>query len=100
MDPSDISKFLESGMLVAFGFAWPANILHTLRSKSIRGKSITFLAIVFVGYMFGIGAKVLGDTINYVLIFYVANTLLVGCDICLYIHYWNREREKNVRPGA
>ncbi|MDR1039613.1 MAG: hypothetical protein LBR80_05485 [Deltaproteobacteria bacterium] len=96
MDPSDISKFLESCMLVAFGFAWPANILHTLRHKSTQGKSLLFLLIVFVGYMFGIGAKVLGDTINYVLFFYLANIIMVGIDTCLYFYYWNKQRERFV----
>jgi hypothetical protein len=100
MAPSDISKFLESGMLVAFGFAWPANILHTLRNKSTRGKSITFLMIVTIGYMFGIGAKILGNEVSYVLFFYVLNILLVGCDICLYFYYWNKERGRPAEPGA
>ncbi|MDR1036588.1 MAG: hypothetical protein LBT40_08455 [Deltaproteobacteria bacterium] len=95
MTPSDISKFLESGMLVAFGFAWPANILHTLRLKSTQGKSLTFLLIVFVGYVFGIGAKILGNNINYVLLFYIANILMVSLDICLYFFYLSKERKKS-----
>ncbi|MDR1312898.1 MAG: hypothetical protein LBQ12_04185 [Deltaproteobacteria bacterium] len=100
MDPSDISKFLESGMLVAFGFAWPANIVHTLRLKSTQGKSIMFLMIVFVGYVFGISAKVMGDSINYVLFFYVVNIVMVSCDIGLYAYFWNKERHRLVDPKA
>lgn len=81
-------------MLIAFGFAWPANIAHTLRHKSTLGKSISFLIIVLVGYLFGISAKILGKSINYVLFFYILNTLMVLFDIFLYYYYRRREREK------
>jgi uncharacterized membrane protein len=99
MDPAEIAKFLESGMLVAFGCAWPANILHTLRHKSTQGKSLVFLMIVLVGYLFGIAAKILGDSINFVLLFYVLNLAMVTCDILLYLYYWNKERERYVAGG-
>ncbi|MDR1166892.1 MAG: hypothetical protein LBO66_13680 [Deltaproteobacteria bacterium] len=91
MDHSQIANILESAMLVAFGFAWPANILHTLRRKSAVGKSLTFLLIVIVGYLFGVSAKVTQGGVNYVLFFYIANLLMVSADLSLYFYYSSRE---------
>ncbi|MDR2613202.1 MAG: hypothetical protein LBG06_10420 [Deltaproteobacteria bacterium] len=99
MNPTDIAKFLESGMLVAFGFAWPTSIANTLRYKSVRGKSLSFLIIVFLGYLFGIAAKILGENINYVLFFYILNASMVLMDLCLYYYYWEKERDKGVLGG-
>ncbi len=75
---------LESAMLVAFGAAWPANIIKSLKSRTAKGKSLAFLLIVTVGYLCGIAAKVAAGTINYVLVFYLINICMVGFDTGLY----------------
>jgi hypothetical protein len=92
MTPAETAGVFESLMLVAFGFAWPANILHTWRRKSAVGKSFAFLIIVLAGYVFGIAAKIFGGAINYVLFFYLLNLSLVGADLILSLHYRRRER--------
>ena len=75
---------LESAMLVAFGAAWPANIIKSLKSRTAKGKSLAFLLIVTVGYLCGIAAKLAAGNINYVLGFYLINICMVGFDTGLY----------------
>jgi len=87
-----IADFLESAMLVAFGLAWPVNILKTIKNKSTIGKSLTFLLIVLVGYVFGLSAKCFRGDLNYVAVFYTVNLLLVLADTILYLYYRRLER--------
>jgi hypothetical protein len=82
-----LADVLESAMLVTFGLAWPVNILKTLRSKSTVGKSLAFLLIVLAGYVFGLSAKLIRGSLNYVAVFYAVNLLLVLADTLLYFHY-------------
>lgn len=81
-------------MLVSFGLAWPANIITSLRSRTARGRSLSFLLIVLVGYACGIGAKLAAGAINYVLFFYIINMLMVGFDTLLYFR--NRKLDKKL----
>jgi hypothetical protein len=86
------ADILESAMLAAFGLAWPANILKTLRTRSTAGKSLAFLLIVLAGYVFGLSAKIIRGNLNYVALFYAVNLLLVLADTLLYFHYRRLER--------
>ncbi|MDR2349095.1 MAG: hypothetical protein LBF41_00520 [Deltaproteobacteria bacterium] len=101
MDPQFIGSLFESLMLVAFGFAWPANIIHSVRRKSSVGKNLPFLVIVITGYVFGILAKFASREMNYVLFFYFANLAMVSVDLFLYFHYGREEkRRKENFPAA
>jgi hypothetical protein len=40
----------EAGMIVCFGISWPVAILKTLKTRSVAGKSRTFLVLVLAGY--------------------------------------------------
>ncbi|MDR2460162.1 MAG: hypothetical protein LBE38_05205 [Deltaproteobacteria bacterium] len=93
MDNVTLASILESGMLIAFGCAWPANILHTLRHKSVKGKSLAFLLIVLLGYIFGILAKLIIGNLSYVLFFYILNTVMVFTDLVLYFYYLSKENK-------
>ncbi|MDR2353386.1 MAG: hypothetical protein LBF22_09565 [Deltaproteobacteria bacterium] len=95
MELQQISNILESGMLVAFGIAWPANILNTLHHKSTVGKSLSFLIIVIIGYIFGVSAKLVIGHINYVVIFYLLNLAMVSFDLILYFYYAAKERARS-----
>ena len=90
-----MADVLESAMLVAFGLAWPVNILKTLRNRSTFGQSLAFLLIVLAGYVFGLFAKLIRGNLNYVAVFYAVNLLMVLACIFLYFHYRRLER-----PGA
>lgn len=82
---------LEMMMLICFGVAWPTSILKSWRAKTAKGKSIIFLAVVFLGYICGISAKIVGNEVTYVLFFYVLNFVMVALDIALY--FVNRHRD-------
>jgi hypothetical protein len=100
MDSQSLAKLFESLMLVAFGCAWPTNILNTLKRKSTIGKSLVFLLIIITGYIFGISAKIVSGTINYVFAFYVLNFVLVSLDLVLYFFYRHKERLAGIREDG
>ena len=73
----------EIGMLVCFGFAWPTSVYKSYTSKSISGKSVLFLYVILLGYMFGIANNIANNP-NYVIIFYSINAVMVFIDLMLY----------------
>ncbi len=78
-------------MLICFGFSWPFSILKSIRSKSTKGKSLMFMLLIFLGYIFGIIHKVLYN-FNWVTWTYVVLLFLVAVDLLLYWRNWRRER--------
>ena len=78
-------------MLFCFGFSWPFAILKSLKSRSTKGKSLMFMLLVELGYVFGIIHKVLYN-FNWVTWVYVALFFLVATDVFLY--WRNRQYEK------
>ena len=84
-----MGAYFEAGMLVCFGASWPFAVLKTYRSKSVGGKSILFLWLIFAGYVSGATAKLVGET-TWVLALYALNGLLVAADIALYYRYRGR----------
>ena len=83
-------SIFEAGILICFGLAWPANIYKSIKSRSTKGKSVTFLMIVILGYIFGIIHKILYSR-DIVLVLYLINVLMVLVDLTLY--YWNKKYE-------
>jgi lipopolysaccharide export LptBFGC system permease protein LptF len=79
-----MQQIFESLMVIFFGFSWPANIVKSYKVRTTRGKSLLFLILVLTGYFFGITSKLLSNTINYVLVFYIINSVMVLADIILY----------------
>jgi len=84
-------SIFEIGMLVCFGFAWPVNIYKSLKSKSIEGKSVMFLYVVFIGYLFGIVHKIVNN-LDFVIVLYVINASMVFVDGILY--YRNKKHKR------
>ncbi len=76
-------SIFEIGMLVCFGFAWPTAIYKSIKSKSIEGKSLLFIYIVIVGYLFGILHKFIYN-FDFVVILYIINLVMVFTDLLLY----------------
>ena len=64
-------------MVICFGVSWPISIYKSYTSKSTKGKSIIFLLFILLGYICGIAAKLISGNINYVLLFYIINLLMV-----------------------
>lgn len=86
-----MSEILEICMILSFGASWPMNVIKSYKSRSTKGKSLTFLILIFVGYIAGIASKFTNEAYMaafaskwYVLCFYILNFLMVGCDIVLY----------------
>lgn len=79
----NIVHVLEAGMLVCFGVSWPFNIAKSLRSRTAKGKSVIYEILVVVGYFFGLAAKIILGDVNYVMIFYIVDILMVTTDIIL-----------------
>jgi len=86
-----MSELLEIIMIVSFGFSWPMNVLKSYRARTTKGKSLSFLCLIFFGYIAGIASKFTNEAYMaafsekwYVLFFYVLNLIMVGTDLCLY----------------
>ena len=66
-----MSEFFEILMIVSFGVSWPLNVIKSFKAKTTKGKSLGFLILIFVGYIFGITSKLLLDSFKwYVMFFY------------------------------
>ena len=78
-------------MLFCFGFSWPFSILKSLRSRSTQGKSLVFMLLVELGYVFGIVHKVLYSR-DWVIWAYIVLFFVVAVDIALYVR--NRRIER------
>ncbi|MBR7180381.1 MAG: hypothetical protein IKD42_02010 [Kiritimatiellae bacterium] len=91
MDASLVSQLFEFGMLLAFGLSWPFAIAKTLRSKSVAGKSPVFMAIVILGYVFGISAHLVEGEKLWLVAVYAADIALVSTDLALYFRFSGKE---------
>lgn len=96
-----MSEILEVIMIVCFGFSWPLNVIKSYKSKTTKGKSLSFLFLIFFGYIAGIASKLLNENYMsnisqkwYVLFFYILNITMVGMDLALYFR--NRRIEKRL----
>ncbi len=87
-----MGQFFEMCMVVCFGFSWPFAVLKSWRSRTAKGKSLLFISLVWVGYVFGVTGKIVTDNITYVFIFYVINLAMISADIILYFR--NRRLDK------
>lgn len=87
----------EAGMIVCFGISWPVAILKTLKTRSVDGKSRTFLVLVLAGYGFGVLHKIFFN-LDIILVLYVFNFSMVLIEICLWFRY--HERPRSVAAAA
>ncbi len=90
-----ISNIFETLMLICFGFSWPFNLIRNIRAKSAKGMSIYFILLITAGYIFGIIAKIVTGQINYVLVVYIINIVMVSANIIIYIINYNLDK-KNI----
>ena len=77
------AEILETLMIISFGISWPTSIHKSYTARSTKGKSLLFLLFIFVGYLFGIAAKLLTNNLNLAFWFYILNSVMVFTDICL-----------------
>ena len=89
----EICEFI---MLACFGLSWPISVYKSITSKSAKGKSCVFIVAIIVGYIAGIIGKIYSGQINFVLVLYCFNLLMVSVDFILYFinkHNENKQIE-------
>ena len=92
-----MSEIFEILMIVLFGVSWPMNVIKSYKVRTAKGKSLAFLLLIFIGYIFGIVSKLLAPSFKwYVMFFYVLNLLMVGMDLILYFRNLNFDRRKEI----
>ena len=99
-----MAELFEIIMIVSFGASWPLNVMKSYKARTAKGKSLSFLCLIFFGYIAGIISKFLNESYMasfsdkwYVLFFYVLNLIMVGADLILYARNkrLDKEAEKN-----
>ena len=88
-----MSSIFESVMLICFGLSWPLNVIKAYKARTAKGTSLPFILLIIIGYVAGITAKVITGQINYVLIVYLLNLLIVSLNIVVYIRNMTLDRK-------
>ena len=100
----DIVQLCEIGMLVAFGFSWPFNILKSWRSRTAKGKSVQFEFIVLFGYCVGLLGKFItwhrSGVLPWSTWFYIADILMVSIDVALYYRNTALDRKEGTEHAS
>ncbi|HWP80161.1 MAG TPA: hypothetical protein VN446_05920 [Candidatus Acidoferrum sp.] len=95
----DIAQLCEIGMLCIFGVSWPFNIAKSLRSATAKGKSVIFEVLVIAGYGLGLFGKIWSysqtGVLAYSTWFYIADILMVGIDLALYLRNVKLDRARD-----
>ena len=96
-----MAEILEVIMIVSFGASWPLNGIKSYKAKTVKGKSLGFLCLVFFGYIAGIISKFLNESYMvsfsskwYVLFFYFLNLIMIGADLCIYVRNYKLDKAK------
>ncbi len=90
-----MAEIFEIIMVVSFGVSWPLNVLKSYRARTTKGKSLAFLLLIFVGYIFGITSKLISPGYKwYVLFFYVLNLVMVGTDLVMYVRNYRLDKKR------
>lgn len=93
-----MKEIFEFVMLACFGVSWPVSVWKSIRSRSTQGKSVVFMCAIIAGYISGILGKLISNQINFVLIAYCFNLVVVSIDLCLY--FANKRIEKGAAAVA
>ncbi len=79
-----MTDLLEATMLICFGLSWPLSLMKNIKAKTAENMSLRFILLIIAGYIAGITAKVMSHNINYVLIVYLFNLIVVSANIIVY----------------
>lgn len=79
-----MTDFLEAAMLICFGLSWPLSLIKNIKAKTAENMSLRFILLIIVGYIAGITAKIVSHNINYVLLVYLINLIIVSANIIVY----------------
>ena len=95
-----MAQVFEVIMLCCFGASWPFNIERSIRSRTAKGKSLTFEGFIIVGYLCGLAGKFLSGNLTYVVAFYLLDILMVTTDLLLTLRNRRLDAEEERRAKA
>ena len=88
------AEVFEILMIICFGFSWPMNLMKSYQARTTKGKSLPFLLMIAIGYVFGISSKLLGGSFKwYVMFFYVLNLCMVLLDVAMYARNYRLDQQ-------
>lgn len=79
-----MTNILEAFMLVCFGLSWPLSLYKNIKAKTAKSMSLQFTLLIITGYIAGIIAKIINNSINYVFVIYILNLVIVSANIVVY----------------
>ena len=79
-----MGSIFDSIMLICFGLSWPLNVIKAYKARTAKGTSLPFILLIITGYIAGITAKLITGQINYVLIVYLLNLVIVSMNVVVY----------------
>lgn len=88
-----MGSIFESIMLICFGLSWPLNVIKAYKARTAKGTSLIFILLIIIGYIAGITAKVVTNQVNYVLIVYLLNLLIVSMNVIVYFRNVSLDRK-------
>lgn len=91
-----MNDFLEAAMLVCFGLSWPISVVKNYKSCTTKNMSLRFTFLIIAGYVFGIAAKVLNGTVNFVLAVYIVNLFVVFLNVFVYARNKKFDRRNGI----
>ncbi|MDD2458212.1 MAG: hypothetical protein PHQ83_06880 [Eubacteriales bacterium] len=86
-------SIFEIIMLSCFGLSWPIAAYKSYKTGRAAGKSLLFMAAIWIGYVAGILHKLIYSR-DLVIYLYVFNLLMVSLDIALTRRNIRRERSE------
>lgn len=89
----EMGHLFEALMLVCFGFSWPLNVIKGYKARTAKGTSLGFIILIITGYVAGITAKFINGQINYVLVVYFMNLIIVMTNVLVYIRNVHLDRK-------
>lgn len=91
-----MTNFLEAAMLICFGLSWPLSLYKNIKARSAKNMSLQFTLLIITGYIAGITAKIISHNVNYVLIIYLLNLVIVSANIIVYFinKKYDRQNER------
>ena len=96
-----MAEILEVIMIVSFGASWPLNVIKSYKARTVKGKSLGFLCLIFFGYIAGILSKFLNESYMvsfsskwYVLFFYFLSLIMVGAYLCICVRNYKLDNAR------
>ena len=91
-----MGAIFETVMLVCFGLSWPINVVKAYKTKTTKGTSLPFIFLIIAGYVAGIVAKIITGQMNYVLIVYAINLLIVMMNVVVYVRNYQIDKRNHI----